>query len=297
MASVKRSRSRTKSRRSTPAERRDTACPPADPTAQRAAAIAEKMPLVHYPANARMTAWSGWQGLQSKVQRGQSVATDRFGRLRDSHVFVYAGPCCYYHPDCIGDAVIYFSAGAEGDRSGSATPFDSGALEDSPAKLQPFRSKNSTEAQRWRFFTKHEVPLEGWRDEFADWLAFAYDQPDHYMESAPDRYAAGEPDRTRPKYLLENNGTRGRAKFGPGNCGDRRAWTWEVRIEGSLSFEDVAVLHVPFDAFEHANGVADEIEQRAGTRPALKFLAPDVPASIEEFYKESGSILRDLVGT
>ena len=59
---------------------------------------------------------------QSKVERGEPATPGRFGDLRDRHVFVYAGPCCYYHDGCIGDAVIYFAPSAEEGRKGGATP-------------------------------------------------------------------------------------------------------------------------------------------------------------------------------
>lgn len=112
------------------------------------------MPLVHFPASARFDQWSAWSGqcLKSKVERGETPKPGRFGELRDRHIFVYAGPCCYYHDGCIGDAVIYFAPGAEEGCKGGATPFDSGSLEDSPARLQPFREKKASEDSRWSFF-------------------------------------------------------------------------------------------------------------------------------------------------
>lgn len=176
----------------------------------RARTIAEAMPLVHYPANARLTQWLSWGGLASGSERGVPPKPGPFGELRNNHVFVYAGPCCYHHHDCIGDAVIYFACGAQSGRSGGATSFDSGSLEDSPPKLQPFRKDNAPEAKRWRFFKKYQVSLEGWREHFAVWLADCYDDPNRYMESGADRHAAGQPDRTTPAALLQHNGTRGR---------------------------------------------------------------------------------------
>ncbi len=255
------------------------------------------MPLVHFPASARFDEWSAWPGyrLKSKVERGETPTPGRFGDLRDRHVFVYAGPCCYYHDKSVGDAVIYFAPGAEEGRQGGATPFDSGSLEDSPARLQPFREKKANEDTRWRFFEKCQVPLSDWRASFADWLAFAYDNPDGYLDSGLDRHAAGEPERTRPADLLSHNGTRGVAKYGADECGDRRAWTWEIRIEAMLPFEKIALLHVPFDAFEHVNDFADDLQRRTGERPHVEPLPPGVVASFRSLYAESGSILRKLV--
>ncbi|MEP7124143.1 MAG: hypothetical protein ABJE95_24665 [Byssovorax sp.] len=255
------------------------------------------MPLVHFPASARFDEWSTWPGysLKSKVEQGKTPRQDRFGDLSDRHVFVYGGPCCYYHDGCIGDAVIYFAPGVELGCKGGATPFDSGSLEHSPARLQPFRATNADEDKRWRFFTKYQVSLEDWRESFADWLAFVFDDPDSYLDSGADRHAAGEPERTRPAFLLHHNGTRGRARYGEDECGDRRAWTWEIRIEGALPFEKIALLHIPFDAFEHVNDFADELERRTGVRPQVKPLPPGVAASFRSLYADSGSILRELI--
>jgi hypothetical protein len=267
------------------------------PRVDRARAIADAMPLVHYPANARVPEWSSWRQLESRSQRGLPPAPGPFGELRNNHVFVYGGPCCYHHANCIGDAVIYFARGAEDGRSGGATPFDSGSLEDSPPRLQPFRNRNATEDTRWRFFERHQVRLEGWRDHFAAWLAHCYDDPNRYLESVADRHAAGQPDRTIPGYLLAHNGMRGRENYGIANCGDRRAWTWEVRIESTLTFKDVALLHVPFDAIEHASNMIEDIEPSAGPKPRIRPLPRNVVASMETLYEESGAILQELVGS
>lgn len=256
--------------------------------------IANAMPLVHYPANARFGEWFRWGGLASPSHRGLAPEPGPFNELRNAHVFVYAGPCCYYHDECIGDAVIYFAAGAEAGRVGSATPFDSGALEDDPPRLQPFRCNRTSELDRWSFFVEHRVALADWRMRFAEWLAHCYDDPNRYMDSDSDRYAAGEPDRTQPPELLEHNGTRGRDQHGIDECGDRRTWTWEVRVESTLPFESIAVLHVPFHAIEYASQFVDEMNHdgQAQIRP----LARDVIVSADIFYQFSGSILRELIG-
>lgn len=273
---------------------------PSEQAKQRAEAIARGMPLVHFPANTRFEDWSRWGGLMSKAERGLSSATGRFERLRDDHVFTYGGPCCYHHSDkTIGDAVIYFGPAAETACTGCATPFDSGALEDTPARLQPFRKKDASEDKRWKFFESHRIALADWRTRFATWLAFAYDDPERYIESSPDRYAAGQPDRTEPLYLVRENGTRGLAKHGPHDCGDRRAWTWEVRVNARLPFEHITALHARFATFEQVNDFADELERNTGTRPRLRFLPADIEASTlafyEAFYQESGSILSELM--
>lgn len=258
--------------------------------------MAAAMPLVHYPASSLISSWVEWGGLSCSMARGQPPAQPGpFGELRHRHVFAYAGPSCYYRPDCIGDAVLYFWPEAEQACEGSASPFDSGSLEDDPPRLQPFRSRNADEAERWAFFTEHAVALRGWREAFATWLGQAYDQPLRYLDSGPDRYAAGEPDRTTPAELLEHNGTRGRAMYDV--CGDRRAWTWEIRVEGRLPFTHVAALSVAFDSFEVASDFADEHGAREGRRPRVDVLPADVNDLAQSLYERSGAILRELIGS
>lgn len=268
---------------------------PSEWARQQAELLAQRMPLVHFPASAQFSEWSSkWDGLQSKATRGLPVASDHFGALCDNHVFFFAGPCCYHKDGCIGDAALYFAPGIERGRVGGATPFDSGSLEP-PAQLQPFGRENASADQTWKFFTRHQRPLHVWRDHFSEWLAFSYDDPRRYIESVADRYAAGEPDRTNPAKLLQHNGTRGVGKHGRGKCGDRRAWTWEIRVEGSVAFERLAVLHVPFDAFEDVNTFADDVETRTGARPRLCYLSPGIDASVVTLYEGSSDILRELV--
>ena len=261
----------------------------------RAAELAAKMPLVHFPANVRFDSWISWDGLKSLAARGFALEPGPFGALRGTHVFVYGGPSCYYRDDCVGDAAIYFSPGVEAGRTGGATPFDSGSLEDSPARLQPFRSRRAGENERWAFFIKHQVDLAGWRPRFEGWLAHAYDDPDRYLETLPDHYAAGEPDRLKPASLLQHNGTRGRARYGKGECGDRRTWTWEIRIEAELPFDQVALLHVPYDTLQEAQRAADRLRFQGGVRPTVIPLPPEVPASFRLVYEHSGEVVRKLV--
>ncbi|MDI1430892.1 hypothetical protein [Polyangium sorediatum] len=242
----------------------------------------------------RFEGWSAsWSGLESKAARGLAIPDDDFGRLRGNHVFAYAGPSCFYSKQCIGDALLYFDPAAENGRTGSTTPFDSGSLEDPSPKLMPW-AQQSIEA-RWTFLEQQMIPLAGWREHFATWLSRAYDAPDRYLETASDRCAAGEPDRLDPPELLEHNGSRGREKYGPNECGDRRAWTWEVRIAWRLPFEHVRALHVPFDALQQALEVAEKLRWSTGETPTIETLAPEVAAHSQTLYEDSGRVLRELV--
>jgi hypothetical protein len=263
---------------------------------QQAKRLAEFMPLVHFPATATFSEWSTQWGHHLRPPADRKPAReDRFGALCDRHVFFYAGPCCYQvEGSAGGNAAIYFNPGVENGRTGSATPFDSGALEPTP-QLQPFRDKGADEDQLWRFFRKYEQPIDGWRDVFTIWLAHCYDDPLRYIETAVDRHAAGQPNRTTPKYLLEHNGTLGVARYGRDKCGDRRTWTWEIRVEQPMSMDEVALLHVGFNSFANAHAFADDIEARTGTRPLVRTLPVGVEASDDTLYEHSSNILREMI--
>jgi hypothetical protein len=270
---------------------------PSELAKQSATRMAERMPLVHFPAKL-FEEWSNWGALKSRTELGKSSGTGRFDRLLDDHVFTYAGPCCYTHEGCIGDAVFYFGPAVEIGREGSASPFDSGALQHSPdcaAQLQYFRRRNASEDVRWRFFEKHRVALKSWRKEFADWLASCYNDPLRYIEAIPDRYAAGEPDRINPDYLLKENGTRGRDRHGEEECGDRRTWTWEIRFNSKLEFQHIETLHVPSDSFERVTDFLRDLEQDTGARPTLRYLPKETAVTIDTFYRESGPLLAEMI--
>ena len=143
----------------------------------------------------------------------------------------------------------------------------------------------------WQFFRRYRVVLDTWRDDFAEWLSHCYDDPERYIESTPDRHAAGEPDRTRPQYLLQHNGSRGASRYGGEECGDRRTWTWEIRVEQPVSMSDAAVVQVGFADFEVAQDFADEIEERTGRRPHIHTLDRDAIPSQDSLYRDSQNVL------
>lgn len=209
-------------------------------------------------------------------------------------MFFFAGPCCFYIDHGVGNAALYFAPGTESNRPGSATPFDSGALEP-PPQLQPYRKRDADVDDMWGLFEDHRVGLAQWREGFADWLAYCYDDPARYIETTPDRYAAGQPNRTRPALLLEHNGTRGVERHGVGQCGDRRAWTWEVRIGEAVSIDEVAVIQVGFADFAKAHAFADDIEARSGHRPHVHVLPRDVVATHDNLWTDSYAVLQHMV--
>jgi hypothetical protein len=263
---------------------------------RRAAQLAQRMPLVHFPAGTQIRVWSReWSDLSSRAARGEPVEPGHFGALRGNHVFTYAGPSCYYRRDCVGDALVYFDPTACDERSGGASPFDSGSLEDPEPRLQPWAARSV--AERWAFLSEKTVPLGGFRERFAEWLAYVYlEDPDRYLDTTPDRHTAGEPDRLSPQELLQHNGRLGRERYGAGACGDRRTWTWEVRIAWALPFEKVRLLHVPFDQLELASRLADSMQWSTGFIPDVETLPPELPADFDTLYQDSGRVLRRIVG-
>jgi hypothetical protein len=265
--------------------------------------LAAGMPLVHYPANDRFEDWAQgprpWQGLQSRAARGLAPPEDPFGDLRGRHVFFYAGPPCYFRTNCSGNAVLYFDPRTEDGKGGGALPFDSGSLEDRPPKLQPWRSRGAAPDECWELVERHRRALRGWRDHFEHWLAYSYDDPGRYLETRPDRYAAGQPDRLDPPEILEHNGEKGRALYG-GDCADRRAWTWEIHIEGEVSWAAVRAVHVPPRLLAKAAKWARDVKGVHGTLPEVKSLRYNVGASgpmYDAFFEDAGRVLREVIGT
>jgi hypothetical protein len=230
----------------------------------------------------------------SHAARGAPLDPGHFEQLRGEHVFFYAGPSCYYRRDAIGDAVLYFDPSAEEGQLGGASPFDSGALEDPTPKLRPWAQASL--AKRWKLFQKHAMTLDAWRAAFEQWLAASYDEPDRYLDTSPNRWEAGQPDRLMPPELLEHNGARGHAQHGD-DCADRRAWTWEIRIADRLSFARVRAVHVPFRQVRKAYDVAARIRWTSGLVPEVKALRRGEEPTPDTLYVDSERVLRELIGT
>jgi len=254
--------------------------------------VAEKLPFVHHPASARFPEWRTWGSLKSKVARGAPAGPSAPEQLRDHHVFTYAGPSCYSKSSAVGDAAAYFDPSLEVGAAGSATPFDSGALVEPNPCIHPWVTL--TEGERWARFLGVEVALDRWRESFKDWLVRCYDDPVRYLESEGDPYSDGEPDRPEPRELTEHNGVAGRAKYP--RCADRRAWTWEVRFRDEIGFQHVCVLHVPHEHLSAAQDLADQIEAASRRTVEVRTLPRSVPGSAREIYRDSGRVLREVVG-
>jgi hypothetical protein len=265
------------------------------------------MPFVHFPAGKAFDVWSAWGAFKSRTHRGEAPASaDPFEVLRASHVFAYAGPCCFAEVTDHGDVAAYFSPDADQRLAGESGPFDSGALEgeavdsDAPegkrAHLQPWAQR--TKEERWSFQQSQARAFSGWRQSFEEWLLHCYgDEPGRYLETLEDRHEAGAPLRTRPPEILEHNGVRGRERYGPGRCADRRAWTWEARFSMEVSFSEVRLLHVPNhrfqDILETVN--AHRLGFAGGAVPKLLRCPPDATSSPHALYLQSHEALEELL--
>jgi len=160
--------------------------------------------------------------------------------------------------------------------------------------LRPWADRALVE--RWRFLQKASVPLAGWRAEFQRWLIHCYVTPTRYLDSAPDRYTAGLPDRTRPPAILQHNGPRGRSTHGEGQCADRRAWTWEARFEQPVPFIRLQALHLARDRVQEALREVSQLHFAAQLSIEVKALPPGQDASADTLYEDSGRVLRQLMG-
>jgi hypothetical protein len=210
---------------------------------------------------------------------------DSFDVFRASHVFAYAGPCCFAAPQHQGDAAAYLDPQADQRWRGTASPFDSGALEGHDARLQPWAQKPLPE--RWKF----------WRQRFEQWLLHCYDYPERYLECSADRYAAGQPERLKPANLLQHNGARGRIRYATSRrpCADRRAWTWEARFNQPVPFDEIRLLHVPADRQQAALEAVREQRFGTGSAPDILPLPTLVAASPEALYLHSREALEEFI--
>jgi hypothetical protein len=300
---------RKRSARKTPAVSREKKkrAEPSPAARQQAHRIATRMPFVHFPSGRVFAEWKSWGALKSQTHRGLKPASnDPFDVLRASHVFAYAGPCCFAAATDNGDVAAYFSAALDQHSPGETSPFDSGALEGEPAgsavpegqraHLQPWAQQ--TREERWKFFRRQVRQFQNWRQAFETWLLDCYNEaPGHYLDTAEDRYAAGTPSQTSPRAILQHNGTRGCALYGPGACADRRAWTWEARFEQPVPFTEVALLHVPNHRFQDVQEaiLEESLGFGAASPPRVLPLPPDANASPDALYFHSRAAIEELL--
>lgn len=245
---------------------------------------AGRVPLVHFPAgntfvgDAERPGVSAWASVSSRSVRGQQrVGGSLNAKLTAQCVFFFAGSAGFASPDAEGDCALYFRPAVEADGIGSATPFDSGALlAPRDFLLEPWRGAGSDLPAREADFLSLTVELATWRAVFAAWLARCFDDPIRYLACEPDRRTTGRPNVTVPPELLSSDA-------------DRRAWTWEVRIEGQVGFEHLGVLHVPQALLRRAN----EWKEARGLAVRIRtYETADDVASPDALFAASGDITR-----
>lgn len=258
-------------------------------TAPRGGArLAARVPLSHFPAGSRFAQWREWSGLASVTARGATSAEPTrhvaFKRLEDDHVFFFAGPCAYTRNGAVGDAALWMHPDVETDAGGGASPFDTGALE--KGRLRPWQTSSPDE--RWAVHQRTERPLDGWRGAFGSWLDAIYRDPETYFDTAKGRRDSGYPDKgADPDGVFAVNGPKDPAGA------DRRAWTWEVRLSGSVALDEVEALLLPRRLAEDAR--AWRKARKAGKKPQLFFIERDTAVGADDVFRESERVCRALM--
>jgi hypothetical protein len=136
-------------------------------------------------------------------------------------VYFYAGRAC----PAYGQAALAFPPACEAGRIDSATPFDSGGVVQQGERKFRLRLEPDNLAARAAYCRASTVPATtppGWRQKFAEWLAY-------YFLSDPKGYWTREagPEQPDPENLYGGNK-------------DWQAWAWEVRFRtGPHVFEAV----------------------------------------------------------
>lgn len=119
---------------------------------------------------------------------------------------------------------------------------------------------------------------------------FAVLQPWKKRQAKPDEC------RLDPGWLLDHNGTRGRELYA-GDCGDRRAWTWELHVEGELAWSDLLAVQVPWDSFQIASEWVRQVDAVYSVEPEVWPLPYGEPADpdrpYDALYTESGRMPRE----
>ena len=222
--------------------------------------------------------------MQSTTSLGRSALDPSrdptFKALAEDHVFTFAGPCAYTRNGAIGDVALWFHPDVEKAATGSASPFDTGALE--KGHLHPWHTKSIDE--RRAFFERTRAPVPGWRVAFEAWLSASYTEPKRYLETDKGRVASGHPDGADPDSVFAAN--KGRP--------DRRAWTWEVRFERRLQLDDVEALLLPRRLLKVA--FSRRFGRTGGRKVKFFFITRETAVVADDLFRESGRICKRLVG-
>lgn len=267
-------------------------------TAER---LATRMPLSHFPAQSTFFEWSSWPA-QAVVPRCLLVGatpepSDPHDALRWRHAFLFGGPACFTVSGAVGDAVLYFHPKVDAQLRGDACPFDTGSCRPAPKGcLQPFAALDDDGCLAQ--IQASSVPVAEWRAAMREWLDHCYQDPERYLETQGDRWSAGEPDRTQPPELGDQNGARGRKE--KLRCADRRAWTWEVRTTQPVGFEHLSAAHVASHLVD--GDLLDLVEERRlemerDLREPMRLIAllPGLVCGPDAFYADSEQVMRLLM--
>jgi hypothetical protein len=262
--------------------------------------VANLMPLSHFPAREPFEKVREWVALVPPSQRGKPPSGDPLQDVRDENVFLSAGPPCYaIDANPPGNMVAYFCAWCEcGGRAqgdvelrGKASPFDSGALgnESEAGCLMPVAAQSVEE--RLTFLEHHSVDVAHFRAMLGRWLEHCYGstKSETYLEATTEPEHDGEPERTVPLDLLQENGARGTKP-----CADRRAWTWEVRLPHALPWKHLAALHVAYEHTQLAEEWSARVKLREGAPRLVVKALPRDSAGPDEFYVRCGDVLSTL---
>ncbi|MEZ4390401.1 MAG: hypothetical protein R3A48_04835 [Polyangiales bacterium] len=209
-----------------------------------------------------------------------------FKKLEENHVFFFAGPCSYTRAGALGDAALWMHPDVERSARGGASPNDTGALE--RGHLRPWHTRDVSE--RWAAYQRSARPIVSWRKDFGAWLGAVYRDPARYLETGAGRRDSGFPDRgDDPDGVFASNGPNDPAGA------DRRAWTWELRIEDRVALDEVEALLLPRRLAEDAR--AWRKARAAKRRPQLFFIERDTAVGADDVFRESERVCRSLVET
>ncbi len=184
-------------------------------------------------------------------------------------------------------------------KEGGATPFDTGSLEPSTrtgfSVLQPWKVRQAQPDECWEVLQGCVGAVAGFRGRFERWLLDSYDDPDRYLETIPDRFAAGQPDRLDPGWLRAQRDARTRAL-----CRRLRRPArvdLELHIEGELGWSELLAVQVPWEEFQIATEWVRHVDAVHGVEPEVLPLPYGEPADpdrpYDALYAESGRVLRE----
>jgi hypothetical protein len=189
---------------------------------------------------------------------GSSDSTRRAEELLGSprSVYFYAGRA---HPK-FGSVALAFLPGCEENHTGSAAPFDTGGLMHPDRRIRLRLLPADGDAERAEYCRASRLPLDSWRDVFAQVLA------SHFVSRRD--YWVGRPHPFDPEGLYELNT-------------DWRAWTFEIRFyEGQPIHERVA-----WCADEPTTELLRrQLDEQGASPPG------DPPTPLQRFLTDSGAL-------